>query len=51
MKTTGKIIKYAWKSKKLRKKFALISKAKRKLYRNKKANKFIGCILCAGKKS
>ena len=50
MKVTGKIIKYAWKSKKIRKKFGEIGKAKRKLYKNKDARKFIGYVLCTGKK-
>lgn len=50
MKIMGKIIKYAWKSKKIRERFGVISKAKRKLYRNKEARKFIGYILCTGKK-
>jgi len=41
---------YALKSKKLRKKFSLISKAKRTFLRNKETSKYVGYILCVGKK-
>ncbi len=51
MKMTGRLISYAWKSKTLRKKFGLLSKTKRKLFRNKKASKFVGYLLCTGMKS
>ena len=50
LKVLGRIIKYAWKSKKLRKRIGLLSKAKKKLFRNKEAKKYIGCVLCVGKK-
>jgi len=48
-KTMGRIIKYAWKSKKLRHRFGLLSKGKR-VFRNKEAKKYIGYILGVGKK-
>jgi ubiquinone/menaquinone biosynthesis C-methylase UbiE len=50
LKTMGRLIKYAWKSKKLRKRFGLLGKAKRILFRNKEAKKYIGIIICVGKK-
>jgi ubiquinone/menaquinone biosynthesis C-methylase UbiE len=48
-KILGRIIKYAWKSKKLRKRFGLLSKAKR-AFRNKQSKNYFGYILCVGKK-
>ena len=49
-RTLVKMIKLAIKSKKIRKKFGLIDKAKRKLINNRKNTKYIGYILCLGEK-
>jgi len=48
-KILGKVIKLAWKSKKLRHRFGLLGKAKR-VFRNKEAKKYVGYVLVVGKK-
>lgn len=47
-KILGKMLKLAWKSKKLRKRFGLISKAKRNLIKGEETKKYIGYILATG---
>jgi ubiquinone/menaquinone biosynthesis C-methylase UbiE len=46
----GRMMKVAFRSKIIRKRFGLISKAKRSFLQNKKSSKYVGYVLCVGKK-